>query len=256
MLNKLNRLWRLVATAISFFVFGIGGLLIPFVIVPIVNTLLPGGKTKRHQRGKAVIHHAFRGYIWLMKILGVLTYTVEGKEKLQSAQLVLANHPTLIDVIFLISMIPNANCVVKSALLRNPFTRGPVTAAGYIINDDTADEVILAAKEAFERGEALIVFPEGTRSKPGLPLTLKRGASNIAVRAEADITPVTILCKPITLTKGAPWYRIPLTKPHFSIVINDVIKIEPYTNGKQSTVAARNLTKDLTQYFNKETDFE
>jgi 1-acyl-sn-glycerol-3-phosphate acyltransferase len=255
-LSKLDKLWRLIATALSFLIFGLGGLLIPLVIVPIILSLLPGEKVKRQQRGKALIHYAFRAYIWVMKSLGVLTYSIEGREKLKDAKLVLANHPTLIDVVFLISFIPNANCVVKSALLKNPFTKGPVTAAGYIVNDDSVHDVVSAAGEAFARNEALIVFPEGTRSVPGKPLTLKRGASNIALRTAADITPVIILCKPITLTKGAPWYKIPATRPHFSIRIADAIPIRNHINGVQPTVAARNLTEDLAHYFNKEIGFE
>lgn len=256
MLNQLNRLWRLLATAISFALFGIGGVLIPLIVVPVIILLLPGDKKKRQARGQAFIHHTFRLYIGTMNMLGVFTYSVEGKEKLASAKLVLANHPTLLDVVFLISLIPNANCVVKSALLLNPFTRGPVKAAGYIINNDAVDEVILAAEEAFDRGEALIVFPEGTRTKPEQPVTLRRGAANIAVRTNADITPVIIKCTPVTLTKGAPWYRIPLTKPHFAIRVEDTIMVDEYTNNNQQpTVAARNLTLNLTKYFNKETGF-
>lgn len=256
MLARINRVWRLIATALSFLLFGIGGLLIPLVIVPLVVIALPGGKEKSQQRGKAVIHHAFRAYIWVMKTLGVLSYSVEGLNQLKDAKLVLANHPTLIDVVFLISFIPNANCVVKNALLKNPFTKGPVTAAGYIINNDSVDEVITAANAAFDNNEALIVFPEGTRSIPGKSLKLKRGASNIAIRTATTITPVTILCEPITLTKGAPWYRVPVNKPHFSIAIKRAIQVEGYINDNTPSIAARKLTEDLTMYFNKEIGFE
>ncbi len=252
----LDKAWRLIATGLSFFIFGVGGLLIPFLVVPLVQLFSLGKNNTRHQRGKAVIHNAFRAYIELMRLLGVLTYSVEGREKLENAQLVLANHPTLIDVVFLISLIPNANCVVKSALLKNPFTRWPVLAAGYIINNNSVDEVIAGASQAFGRGEALIVFPEGTRSVPDKKLKLKRGASNIAVRTATDITPVTIFCEPITLTKGAPWYQIPETRPHFTIQAKEVIPVKTYVEEVQPSMAARMLTKSLTQYFNREVGFE
>jgi hypothetical protein len=93
---------------------------------------------------------------------------------------VLANHPTLIDVVFLISLLPNADCVVKRVAC-NPFMRGPVRAAGYISNDDGAglvDDCIAAVRA----GGSLVIFPEGTRSVPGQPPRLQRGAANIAVR--------------------------------------------------------------------------
>jgi 1-acyl-sn-glycerol-3-phosphate acyltransferase len=249
--QALGRFWRFFATAISFFLFGLGGIIIPLVVVPVL-TLLPGNALQRQRRGRAFIHHTFRLYIRLMKTLGVLTYEVQGIEKLSDAKLVLANHPSLIDVVFLISLIPNANCVVKSALLRNPFTRGPVKVAGYIVNDDAADDVIDAAEQAFARGDALIIFPEGTRSKPGHTLILKRGAANVAVRTKADVTPVIIDCKPLTLTKGEPWYRIPLQRPHYTIRIKNTIHMSAYTRDTKPSMAARSLTTDLTGFFNKE----
>ena len=79
-----------------------------------------------------------------------MTYQIEGGERLQrDGLLVLANHPTLIDVVCLISLLPNADCVVKRAVARNPFMRGPVRAAGYISNDDGAglvDDCVAAAR--------------------------------------------------------------------------------------------------------------
>jgi hypothetical protein len=54
-----------------------------------------------------------------------MTYQIEGGERLQrDGLLVLANHPTLIDVVCLISLLPNADCVVKRAVACNPFMRG------------------------------------------------------------------------------------------------------------------------------------
>lgn len=250
-MSWLDRSWRLFATALSFVLFGLGAIVISLVVVPIL-LLLPGSSIQRQQRGKACIHHIFRCYIAVMEVLGVLSYEVHGIEKLKGAQLILANHPSLIDVVFLISLVPNANCVVKSALLRNPFTYGPVRAAGYIVNDDMVDDVIVAAKQAVDRGEALIVFPEGTRTKPGQELILKRGAAHIAIRTAANVTPVIIQCKPVTLTKGEPWYHIPPKRPHFVIRIEQPIEVTAYINNVKPSMAARNLTADLTDFFNKE----
>jgi hypothetical protein len=42
--------------------------------------------------------------------------------------MIIANHPSLIDVVFLIGLVRQANCVVKQSLWENPFTRGPVRA--------------------------------------------------------------------------------------------------------------------------------
>lgn len=248
---RIDRAWRLFATALSFFLFGLGSVFISLILAPIL-LVLPGTAVQKKRRGKACIHHVFRFYIGLMKLLGVLSYEVHGRDQLQGAKLILANHPSLIDVIFLISLVPNANCVVKRALLRNPFTYGPVKAAGYILNNDSVDVVIEGAQQAFDRGDALIIFPEGTRSKPGQQLSLKRGAANVAIRTEVDVTPVIIDCNPVTLTKGEPWYSIPLQRPHFAIRVERPIVMAAYIANDKPAMAARNLTADLTDFFNKE----
>jgi len=251
LLAKLNYFWRWIATAFSFFIFGVGGILIPLLVVPVLYCL-PGDKLLRERRGQKFIHLAFAWFITMMRLLGVLTYRVNNLERIKKAQLILANHPSLLDVVFLIALVPNANCIIKSALIRNPFMRGPIKAAGYIINNGYADDVINKTNTAFKQHQAVIVFPEGTRTEPSQPITLKRGAANIAVRTKVDITPVIISCLPSTLTKQDKWYQIPHKRMHFQITINDNISIKPYLNGLHPTKNARALTQDLTTYFNNE----
>ena len=61
-----------------------------------------------------------------MRHTGVLTYHIEGQEHLnETGRLIIANHPSLIDVVFLIALIRDTNCIVKDSLVNNPFTRGP-----------------------------------------------------------------------------------------------------------------------------------
>lgn len=253
MLESIRYGWRWFATAFSFFLFGVGGMLIPVLVIPILN-ILPGGKIIREQRGQKFIHNLFRLYVGLMKYMGVLTYEVSGLEKLKDARLILANHPSLLDIVLLISFVPNANCVVKGKLLRNPVMRGALKTAGYIINDDAADSVIVAAAEAINSGHALIIFPEGTRTTPSEPLQLKRGAANIAIRTATDYTPVLIECVPTTLTKTDRWYQIPDTKAHFRIQVKDRVEVEKYLGDTSATKAARALTRDLGNFFKQELD--
>lgn len=254
MLSKVNHLWRWLGTAFSFFVFGLGGLFLTVLIVPALY-LLPGTAHIRERRAQKLIHILFRAYINLMKCLGVLTYESRDVDKLKGAKLILANHPSLIDVIFLIAMVPNANCVVKGALVRNPCIRGAIKVTGYIVNNGGAEEVIDAADSAFKKGHALIIFPEGTRTVPDQPLHLKRGAANVAVRARADITPVVIQCNPTTLTKSDRWYQVPESKVRFQIIVKDQIDVSSYLKDMSPSKAARVLTRDLSEYFNKELGF-
>lgn len=253
MIKAVDYGWRLVATGISFLAFGLGGLILRTACFPLMTLLLRNANSRvRHVR--LVVHYSFRLFVWLMQTLGVLRYRIIGAEKLnRSGLLILSNHPTLIDVVFLISLVPNASCVVKSVLARNPFTRGPVTAAEYICND-TGSELIADCIRSVQSGNNLIVFPEGTRTPVNGKMQLQRGAANIAIRGARDITPVIIRCEPLCLTKGAPWWKIPARRADFVIEVRDDIPVAPFIEAANSeaALAARNLTNHLRNYFHGE----
>lgn len=254
MLERLDRCWRVFATAIAFSVFGVGGVMLRIGVFPLLE-LGVRNRASRVRYARLVIHHAFRAFIELMRVLGILRYRIDGLEKLGGkGQLVLANHPTLIDVVFLISLLPNADCVVKSSLARNPFTRGPVRATNYICNDEGAD-LIQDCIASVKLGNSLVIFPEGTRTPVNGTMKLQRGAANIAVRGLCDITPVTIRCNPLSLTKGLPWWRVPRKRMYFTISVQDPIPVAPFLEQAQgeAAIAARQLTQHLQQYFSTET---
>lgn len=247
---RINFAWRLCGTAWSFVLFGLGGIAVTVVAVPILRCL-PEDELSRARRTQRLFHRLFQLYINMMRFLGVLSYEIKNAEKLKNARLVLANHPSLLDVVFLISLLPNANCIVKGHLTRNIFVRGPVKAAGYIVNE-TAEDAIADAERVFSNKQCLIIFPEGTRTTPSEALKLKRGAANVAIRTGSDITPVLIYCDPTTLTKNERWYQIPPKRMHYRILVRNQIPIEQYSTTMNPSKGARKLTRDLTEYFEQE----
>ncbi len=242
------RYWRLAATALSFAVFGIAGLLLGVVVFPLFAVLV--GRERRISMARQVIRLVLRAYVELMRLLGVLRYDISGLQRLErGGLLILANHPTLIDTIFLMAFVKKADCIVKAELWNNPFTRGPVRAAGYISNAG-GPSLVAAGIATLQRGNNLIVFPEGTRTPGDGLIRLKRGAANIAVRGGRDITPVVIRCEPPTLGKGEKWWRVPACRVHFRIDVQDDIAVRSFIQGGASDVmAARHLTDYLQLYF-------
>ena len=213
--------WRLPATGISFVIFGIGGLILGYVIFPLVALSSPD-RLQRTKRCRGLIQFSFRTFIGIMRGLGVLTWEAEGVEKLEGrGLLVIANHPTLIDIVFLISLMPDATCIIKSALYRNIFTRGPVSWAGYIPND-TPVQLLGDCSAELRRGANLVIFPEGTRSVKGQPLRFRRGAAYIWCETRSDLVLATIQSSPPTLSKQDLWYQIPPHRPHFRLVFREV----------------------------------
>lgn len=248
MFKPLERFVRVFTTGFCFVVFGLGGLAMRIVLFPMLAWAVRDPAV-RARVVKQVIQASFRTFLRMMRLLGVMSCEVRGAEKLQrQGLLVLANHPTLLDVVFLMSLTPRADCVVKAALRDNPFMRGPVTAAGFVCNDSGA-ALVQDCIDSLQAGNNLIIFPEGTRTARTGGMHLQRGAANVAVRGQVDITPVSIRCDPPTLSKGDKWYQIPLRRMHFVIEVCDDIAVAPFLDGVAEGVAARRLTTHLTEYF-------
>lgn len=249
-MQRVDYAWRLFATALCFFLFGMGGLVLTLVIFPIY--FLFAGE-HRTALARKTIQAAFALFLWMMQFTGVLKFEIKSAKRLTESrgQLILANHPTLIDVIAIIAHMPNVNCIVKQDLWNNPFVGMVVRSANYIRNSES-EGLIEQCEQALQAGNNLIVFPEGTRSRPGESLKFKRGTAHILLRSKAMMTPVIIQCRPSTLTKGAKWYKIPRTKANLIVDVQPPMSIEKVMIGADRDIdgfSARQLTKKLEDYF-------
>jgi 1-acyl-sn-glycerol-3-phosphate acyltransferase len=233
-------LWRLIWTGLAFAVLGLGGLVLAILIVPVAN-LFVADERARKRRAQSLIRASFRLYLWLLQAVGILRLEVVGGDKLYGCrgQLVVANHPTLLDIVILMALLPDATCVGKRQLWLNPVLRPVVRAAGYIRNDCEPEIFIAQCRATLSAGSNLIIFPEGTRSVAGRPLRFQRGFAHIALASGAGLRPVLITCEPVTLVKGEPYYRIPASPPHFRIEVCDVINAACYAHGEAGSRALK-----------------
>lgn len=255
MFSKLNYLWRLLATALSFSIFGIGGLILSLTVFPAIN-IFKRDKIKRKLFVRRFIQKSFRLFLNMMAKFGMFDFDFLAAEELlkqSEGKIVIANHPSLIDVVAMIAILPNADCIVKENLWKNPFLKGVVSAADYIKNSEDVDKLLIACKRSLSEGYCLIIFPEGTRTSCSRELKIQRGASSIALRCNANLVPVTIRCEPTTLTKNEPWYSIPARKASFSVSVGKDINIEHFDQKERGlSVSARKLTRHIEAYFIEE----
>ena len=253
----MERCWRIAATGFCFALFGLGGLAVLCLAFPLLR-LLVWRRPLRQALARDIVSLSFLCFCKVMTTVGVISYEVRGLEKLQRrGLLVVANHPSLIDVVMLISLLRQPDCVVKAAAWRNPFMLGPVALCGFIRNQN-GPQLIEDCIASVRRGNNLIIFPEGTRTRLEALLQrktnpLQRGVANIAVQGRLPLTPVIITVSEPMLTKQQPWYRAPERRPHFVLnVLDDIDLTALIPAGTAPTLIARVLTRYLSDFFTRE----
>lgn len=251
MKKRLNYYWRLLATGLSFSVFGVGGFLLWVLIFPVMN-LIPDNPDRKMRRAQKCVHYSFYIFIGLMHRIGIMTYEINGLEKLnRPGQLILANHPSLIDIVFLLSRIPYASCIVKKNLCDNPCMKGSIINAGYISNENP-ERMLNSCSDYLKSGGIMIVFPESTRTVPNQAYKFQRGAAAIALQADTIITPVILRCTPSTLTKAQKWYHIPDRRFHLSMTVGDDIALDAFRAITPRSIAVRRFNSYIQDYFTQQ----
>lgn len=210
MMARLDRLWRLAATGLCMAVFCLCSLLCSLFVFPLV---LCWPRTAARQRMvTAFIHWAFCALVAALRGFGVMRLETSGASALRERcrpAIVVANHPTWLDVVVLLSLVPSACCIAKSSLWRNPCFWAIVRAAQYVSNADPV-ALIESGSRQLANGYTVIVFPEGTRSPAlGRLHPFSRGFAYMALKADAAILPVVMDCDPPAFTKAQRWYHVP-----------------------------------------------
>lgn len=244
---SLNRFYRLLATALGFAVFGLFGVLFKIILLPYLSGR---GGLAQQLRARHLVAASWRGFTRYLTAAGIVEVHYHGFERLgRPGQLILANHPSLLDVVFILGRVPEANCIVKTDLLRNPAMNSQIRACGYIPNREDMDFVDTV--HGVLQTQSLLVFPEGTRTGWDGEVKFHRGAVSMGLRSAAVITPVVVRMDPPNYKKGQPWYKIPARKPVYHFTVGDDILPHTRLAEKPLPIAARRLNDELQTYFNR-----
>ena len=240
---------RLLLSAGGFLVFGLGCLFFRFPITPWLNC--DHDLLKRHRRARLIVQRWFAFFIGMCGALHLIKVEVKNPERLnRPGLLIVANHPSLLDVVCLLSLIPNGTTIVKEALTKNLFTAAPIAAAGYV-NNGAGPEILQPILDDFEDGASFVIFPEGTRTPTDLPEgempKMHRGAAALAFEARRPLTPVRITASPRWLTKDRSWLNIPPVAMTLTFEVLDDIPLGELqaVYNERPAIACRKLIKAL-----------
>lgn len=134
----------------------------------------------------------------LLKLAGV-DVTITGEDNIPKDQTVLfvGNHQSNFDIPILLHYIKGTKgFIAKKELKKMPVINRWMTELNCIFMDrENMRQSAIAINQGIKflkAGTSMVVFPEGTRSRDGVPLEFKQGALKLATKSGVPIVPITI----------------------------------------------------------------
>lgn len=208
----------------------------------LLRALLPA--TPGRRVGRLAIMGSFRFYLWFLTVFCYCRFDLDEIDALRrdAPLIVVANHPSLLDAVILLSRFPNMVCVMKAALADNVLFGAGARLARYICNDMPLD-VILRAREELRDGGQLLLFPEGTRTTRWPVNPLVGSAGLIAGRTGVPVQALLIEFSTPYLGKEWPLFRRP------SLPLSVRVRVGRRFAPPKDVPA---FTRELEQYFRDE----
>jgi 1-acyl-sn-glycerol-3-phosphate acyltransferase len=218
-LHWLRRLLEYLATYLGLFYLGLfltGVTTYLLVAKPFVSP------QRLRVRGQAGISRTFRWYLNCMCAVGWIQIDKEALDSLKNegALIVAPNHPSMIDAVLMLASMPRGICLMKPSLLDHWFLSHGSQAAGYLA-DGSALGLVRMSIAAFERGEQLLIFPEGTRTVTPPINPLARTYALIAKQSKVPVQIVYISVNSAFLGKHWPMWRAPSLPVRYKITLGE-----------------------------------
>ena len=177
---------------------------------------------------------------WLKLCCGVKV-NLQGQENIPDyALVILSNHQSSWETIFLYRLFSPVSAILKKELLSIPFFGWSLALLKPIAIDrkrklNARQAILNQGKDHLDRNISILIFPEGTRVGPGQKKTYQSGGAVLAIEAGANVLPVSH-------NAGLCWPSKVFIKYPGTITVRIGKPIE--TAGR----AARELTKEVENW--------
>ena len=170
---------------LTFWTIVMGLLCIPFLILPSIYLKKP-------------IRLWIIGIFILLKFICNITHEIKGRENIPSyAVLIASKHQSAFETFALFFYLPNAVFIHKKQLFLIPIFGLYLKKINMISIDRKGGatamrQMLKKTKEKVSRGVSIIIFPEGTRKKPGEKPDYKSGFIGLYKEINTEILPVAL----------------------------------------------------------------
>lgn len=214
--------WDYLKQQFSVFTFFATGLLVSppcFLLSVFFGRKIPA------ERGQALIRWLFSTWLKMSVRIGVFDIQFPEMDKLrdQRGVIIAPNHPTMLDAVILLSIVPRTVCIMRASLNNSPFLGGAARLARFVTND-SGPALIRQGVEKLHQRENLLIFPEGTRTVSGAVNPFKNGFALIAVKADAPIQTVFIEREASYLGKGVSLFAPTPLPIRYRIHLGEVVR--------------------------------
>jgi 1-acyl-sn-glycerol-3-phosphate acyltransferase len=199
------------------------------------------GVARGRRLGRRWMQRMFKLYLGLLDAMGIVEVDNDALLALRDERslMLAANHPSMMDVVLVISQLDNVGCIMKAELWGNIFLRSGARLAGFIRNDSPRNMVRLAVQD-LARGSQLLIFPEATRTVRSPVNPLSSGYALIARKAGVPIQTILIETDSPYLRKGWPLFRVPPMPIRFRLTLGE--RFQPRQD-------VHSLVADMERYF-------
>lgn len=145
-----------------------------------------------------------RGVVWGLRVICGLTFEVRGREHLPAGPCIVAGkHQAMWDTVIVPLLIKDPALVLKRELLVVPFygwyaAKAKMIALNRGAHASALRRLLQQAKDRLRAGRSIVIFPEGTRKRPGAAPAYKPGVA-------ALYTQLGVPCVPFALNSGHYW---------------------------------------------------
>lgn len=234
-----------ISKIIAIISFGLGAVLLAIFVFPFIR-LFTFHKKDFGIIARAYVSHTFRVFLGNLNICKTSLLKVDDKEAYRNihGKIIIANHPSLLDFVYIMSLVPNSTCIVRGGLTHTPLRW--VIKQAYITNTTDFNDVLVECKKLTDKGCNVIVFPEGTRSPRVGRNNYKKGAARIALYCNCDVLPLFIGgSDKYGLGKFDPLWSYNHVETYlYDIKMLPVISIEQF-KGLSEPIAAKHLTEEM-----------
>jgi 1-acyl-sn-glycerol-3-phosphate acyltransferase len=186
------------------------------------------------QNGSLFILHMWgRACLPMIKAVGNIDYEIRGEENITAQPVIYAcKHQSAWDIVIVAALLPRVAFVLKKELLLIPLMgwfyipRQKMIVVDRKKGGSALKKMVTRAKAAMHDRRSLLIYPEGTRRRPGMPPVYHPGIAALYAQLMVPVVPVA-------LNSGVFWPRGSFFRKPGKIIVEFLPAIPPGLPGRE-----------------------